>query len=233
MVFSFDGVFISIYSPKAVKGQALAGVLADHPCLEIGDESALGLNSHAASFTHWTLLFDGSRTEQVLGCGIIIISPTGLKTQLYFQIDFECSNNQAEYEAIVIDPEILQEIEVTNVQIVDDSQLVIKHLAGEHKCHREDLAPYYMAAKQLIDDFDDVLISHILRRYNNEANELAQTATRVNIPQGVYQRTITVQKRVLPSVRRRNLAVEKFSAEISEKDWRTPIIKFLKRPYMM
>ena len=102
--------------------------------------------------------------------------------------------------------------------------MVIKHLVRAYKCHSKDLAPYYMAVKQLIDDFDDVSISHIFRRFHNEANELAQATT------GVYQRRITVQKRVLPLVRRRNFVVKAYSAEISEEDLQTPIIKFLKHP---
>ncbi|XP_058185890.1 uncharacterized protein LOC131303114 [Rhododendron vialii] len=58
MEFSFQ------YVPqKAVKGQALADFLADHPCVDIGKESDIGLSTFEISLTHWTLLFDGSKTQ--------------------------------------------------------------------------------------------------------------------------------------------------------------------------
>ncbi|KAH7856752.1 hypothetical protein Vadar_005158 [Vaccinium darrowii] len=52
------------------------------------------------------------------------------------------------------------------------------------ECNSEEIAPYYMAARQLLDEFDDASLLHIPRRFNQEANELAQIATGIKIPQG-------------------------------------------------
>ncbi|XP_075507377.1 uncharacterized protein LOC142544201 [Primulina tabacum] len=49
----------------------------------------------------WELKFDGSSTETAAGAGIVITSPRGVKTALSFNLDFPCTNNQAEYEALV------------------------------------------------------------------------------------------------------------------------------------
>ena len=57
----------------------------------------------------WILKFDGSSTEKCPGAGIVIISPKGIKTTLSFNLVFKCTNNQAEYEALVIGLEILME----------------------------------------------------------------------------------------------------------------------------
>ena len=62
----------------------------------------------ATSWTPWELFFDGSRTYQASGCGIIISSLASLKTLLSFQFDFKCTNNQAEYEALIIGLKILR-----------------------------------------------------------------------------------------------------------------------------
>lgn len=98
------------------------------------------------------MLFDGSKTQEASGCGIILISPEGLRTEMSFQFDSQCTNNQAKYEAIVIGLEILRELEAMSVEVIGDSSLVINHLADTFKCYSEDLAPYYMAAVQLIQD---------------------------------------------------------------------------------
>lgn len=54
---------------------------------------------------------------------------------------------------------------------------MINHLAGTFKCYSEELAPYYMAAMQLLQDFQDVIVKHVPRRMNEEANSLAQAST--------------------------------------------------------
>ena len=58
----------------------------------------------------WILKFDGSSTEKSVGAGIIIISPKGIKTTLSFNLVFKCTNNKAEYEALVIGLEFLMEL---------------------------------------------------------------------------------------------------------------------------
>ncbi|KAH7860721.1 hypothetical protein Vadar_017172 [Vaccinium darrowii] len=100
------------------------------------------------------------------------------------------------------------------------------------ECNSEEIAPYYMAARQLLDEFDDASLLHVPRRFNQEANELAQIATGIKIPQGWYKRTITIQKRSLPSVKRRSASMEVFTTDLGgqEEDWRTEIITFLKYP---
>ncbi|KAH7854829.1 hypothetical protein Vadar_018178 [Vaccinium darrowii] len=171
-------------------------------------------------------------TASSSGCGILIISPAGVKTQLSFQFDFQCTNNQAEYEGIIIGLEILREMGAATVEVIGDSQLAINQLGGIYKCNSEEIAPYYMAARQLLDEFDDASLLHVPRRFNQEANELAQIATGIKIPQGWYKRTITIQKRSLPSVKRRSASMEVFTTDLGgqEEDWRTEIITFLKYP---
>ena len=51
----------------------------------------------------------------------MITSPTGVRTTLFFNLDFKCTNNQAEYEALVIGLEIFQELKAENVLIMGDS----------------------------------------------------------------------------------------------------------------
>ena len=59
----------------------------------------------------WVLKFDGSSTKYSVGARIVIISLKEIATTLSFNLAFKCTNNQAEYEALVIDLEILLELE--------------------------------------------------------------------------------------------------------------------------
>ena len=57
----------------------------------------------------WDLKFDGSSTKNSAGARIVIISSKGIKTTISLNFAFECTNNQAECEALVIILEILVE----------------------------------------------------------------------------------------------------------------------------
>ena len=74
----------------------------------------------------WILNFDGSRTEKSAGARIVIISKKEIKTTLYFNLAYKCTNNQAEYEALVIGLKILMELGGQEVHIIGDSQLVLR-----------------------------------------------------------------------------------------------------------
>ncbi|XP_059669213.1 uncharacterized protein LOC132314354 [Cornus florida] len=99
----------------AIKGRVLADFLADHPSPEIESQVFDELESASIFLTPWTLMFDGSSTSEGLGAGIMIISLTGNQISFSFFLDFRCSNNQAEYESLIIGLEILLEMAVKDV----------------------------------------------------------------------------------------------------------------------
>ena len=60
--------FNLVYVPqKAVKGQALVDFLADHPCTDVTDFN----ESLVLEVTPWKLFFDGSKSEQGVGIGVV------------------------------------------------------------------------------------------------------------------------------------------------------------------
>ena len=75
--------------------------MADHPCEDVPHEAQY------VALVPWNFYFDGSRTEQGAGVGIVLESPQGVKIQLAFRVEKVCSNNQVEYEALVLGLEIL------------------------------------------------------------------------------------------------------------------------------
>ena len=49
----------------------------------------------------WTLYFDGSRNKEGTGFGCLLIDPHGKKMMITCHLEFECTNNVDEYEALV------------------------------------------------------------------------------------------------------------------------------------
>ncbi|XP_020426513.1 uncharacterized protein LOC109950798 [Prunus persica] len=145
---------------KAVKGQAVADLLADHPGEEIENMDSLDIAN----------------------------------ADLLTRLDFQCTNNRAEYEALIIGLEMLVELGIQSMEILGDSMLVLKQIAGEYKCLSPSLAVYLVAARNLLTEFREATWEHIPREENFAANELAQIATGIQMPEDCVQRIIKVGK---------------------------------------
>ena len=105
---------------KAIKGQVVADFIVDHSIQE-GSLNYLEIEP-------WKLYFDGSSYKDGVGVGVLIISPNKIPTTFKYKIDGDCSNNEAEYEALIVGLEILLELGETQVEIMGDSELVQKKL---------------------------------------------------------------------------------------------------------
>ena len=58
----------------------------------------------------WTMYFDGSISKEGDGVGIWIISPNRYSKVYYFKLTFECTNNVAEYEALLLGLNALEDL---------------------------------------------------------------------------------------------------------------------------
>ncbi|KAI5344820.1 hypothetical protein L3X38_012697 [Prunus dulcis] len=230
---------------KAVKGQAVADFLADHPGEEIENMDSLDIANanlltrahvclnnpiYSIHLTPWKLYFDGSKTDKASGAGVVLEEPLGIRHCYSFQLDFQCTNNRAEYEALIIGLEMLVELGIQSVEILGDSMLVLKQIAGEYKCLSPSLAVYLVAARNLLTEFREATWEHIPREENFAANELAQVASGIQMPEDCVQRIIKIGRKSLPSVLTRGMEIEVNSALITKDDWRGPIMTYLQYP---
>ncbi|XP_073137179.1 uncharacterized protein [Henckelia pumila] len=111
---------------KSIKGQAIADFLAHHPGFDESIPEEVEIPVHGIKEPPWILKFYGSSSEGTAGADMVIISPTVVKTALSFNLDFPCTNNQAEYDALVIGLEILKDLQAKDIQIIGDSQLILR-----------------------------------------------------------------------------------------------------------
>ena len=199
----------------------MADFLVDHPCVAI--------NSHDINYVEikaWKLYFDGSRHQNGAGIGLLLVSPCGEPTYFMFEILYECSNNEAEYEALIMGLELLVARGARNVDIIGDSQLVIKQLTREYRCESQTLAKYFVVAVRLLREFDSVSLRHVSRRMNEVANELVQIASNYKIPPCILDSLVRVEKIFIPIEERE---VNSFDI-IAPDDWRKPIVDYLRNP---
>ncbi|XP_070667906.1 uncharacterized protein [Malus domestica] len=141
------------------------------------------------------------------------------------------TNNQAEYEALIIGLEILVDLGADEVEVFGGSELVINQLNEEFKCRHITMAGYYLAATQLLSFWDsEISVNHVPRGSNLAANEMAQLASGVPIQERKYGVDVEIQRRNLPSILERGFNLDIMVLEAEIEDWRSPIVHHLKDP---
>jgi ribonuclease HI len=71
------------------------------------------------------LFFDGLTCREGQGVGVVLISPRGAVFVQLVCLEYLCTNNQAEYEAILLCLQILSSMGITHVKSFGDSLLVV------------------------------------------------------------------------------------------------------------
>jgi ribonuclease HI len=71
----------------------------------------------------------------------------------------------------------LKEVGAVSIEIYGDSELVIKQLNGQYECKSDSLRNYYEECWEILKSFQLVILQHIPREHNEEANRLAQSAS--------------------------------------------------------
>ncbi|KAL4021742.1 hypothetical protein IC575_020556 [Cucumis melo] len=181
----YDIVYIS---QKAIKGQVLADFLADHPipsdwklCEDLPDDEVF----FTEMVEPWTMYFDGVARRSGARAGIVLISSEKHMLPYSFALAKLCSNNVAEYQALIIGLQMALEIGVSFIEIYGDSKLIINQLSLQYGVKHEDLKPYFTYARQLMERFDSVMLEHVPRTENKRADALANLATALMMPDNV------------------------------------------------
>jgi len=86
------------------------------------------------------------------------------------------TNNQAEYRAVIAALKEAVKLGAVEADIYLDSELVVKQVNGSYRVRNAALKPLYLEMKELAASFKGFSISHIPRRQNAEADDLANAA---------------------------------------------------------
>jgi ribonuclease HI len=175
-LIEYDLAFESL---RARKGQVVADFIVDH---------ALALEGETCVVDHtlWKLFFYGSVCCQRQGMGCVIVSPSNEHFDISARLEFLCTNNQVEYEALRHGLRLLRDMGVKNVKAFGDSMLVIQQIKGESQCLDGVLNRYPDQCMNAIGAIDSFSISHVPRGRNERANTLAEQAFGHNITRGLF-----------------------------------------------
>ncbi|XP_042460623.1 uncharacterized protein LOC122044154 [Zingiber officinale] len=167
--------------------------------------------------TAWTMYMDGSSARQGSGIDILLISPREARMQLSIRLDYQATNNEAEYEALIAGLQAARHVGATKVLLHSDSQLAVQQLNGMFEINSVRLTLYAEAFKKLKGNSQEVVIQKIPRSENQVADELAKLASTV-IP---IVTSSPIEQVSLVA------CVDRSGGILLSEDWRSPIIEFL------
>ena len=73
-------------------------------------------------------IVDGSSGSRGSGAGLVLISPDQFKTSQALRFNFQASNNEAEYEAVIAGLGLARELGVQDIEVFSDSMLIVNQV---------------------------------------------------------------------------------------------------------
>ncbi|GJV08231.1 reverse transcriptase domain-containing protein [Tanacetum coccineum] len=158
----------------SVKGQVLADFIVERPEEEGQDDSTKEEEPLPA---RWTLFTDGSSCVDGCGAGVILTDPEGVEFTYALRFQFEATNNEAEYEALIAGLRIAEKIGVQNLEVNVDSKLVANQVNGTYIAKEKDMIKYLEKVKALSSTFRAFSIKQVPRSKNKKADALSKMAS--------------------------------------------------------
>ena len=87
------------------------------------------------------MYFDGAANMHGSGVGAVLISPDRKQLPVVVKLEFDCTNNMAEYEACINGLQVAIDLGVKNLEVFGDSALIIHQVTGEWRTKDPKLIP--------------------------------------------------------------------------------------------
>ncbi|GJS31607.1 reverse transcriptase domain-containing protein [Tanacetum coccineum] len=213
------GEYAIHYKPRVlVKGQILADFIVERPK---EDSSNTLMEEKDELPKPWILFTDGSSYTDGSGAGLILTNPEGMEFTYALRFRFDATNNEAEYEALIVGLRIAEQIGVKNLQANVDSRLVANQVNGTYVAKEADMIRYLEKVKALTGGFKAFTIKQIPRSENKKADALSKIAS---------TSFAHLSKQVLvEELKEKSISEVEILTVVEEEGdtWMTPIYKYL------
>ena len=83
--------------------------------------SLMKMDFSTEDMSSWTMFFDGSACRDGAGAGVVVISPEQLFLPFSFVLGETCSNNDVEYQALIMGLEMASDLKIPELDVYGDS----------------------------------------------------------------------------------------------------------------
>ena len=120
---------------------------------------------------------DGASWKMGAGVGLQLKAPIEERIVQAIRLDFPASNNEVEYEAILVGIDLAIFVSSEKIIIQSDSQLVVRQVNWEYESRDQHITKYVCLVKLRLENFVAWKLEHIPRDSNEKADALAAVAT--------------------------------------------------------
>jgi ribonuclease HI len=106
----------------------------------------------------------------------VVTTPGGEVLERRAEAIGEATNNVAEYRALLLGLELARELGASEVELINDSELVSRQIGGEYKVKHAGLRPLFAEAMRTLREFDAWAVHSVRREHNERADELVNRA---------------------------------------------------------
>ncbi len=104
--------------------------------------------------------------------GAVVTDPGGELIAQRGETIGRATNNVAEYRALLLGIELARELGAREVELIGDSELIVKQVRGEYRVKDAGLRPLHAEVREALEPFDRWSIRHVRREQNEAADRL-------------------------------------------------------------
>ena len=133
------GAFDIKYMPRtSIKGQVLADLVAKFAeCPEEMNVENHGMDEKSVGVIFvqcpmpWEVYVNGVANQRGSGVGLVLVSPEKITIEKSLRLGFSATNNEAEYEALLMGMMMVQKMGGKTMKVFSDSKLVVGQVKGD------------------------------------------------------------------------------------------------------
>jgi ribonuclease HI len=131
----------------------------------------------------WSMDFDGAVSKEGVGAGVWLHNHRSRYSENHsYKLNFQCTNNVAEYEALMLGLKLLKKVGAKQIMVRGDSELIIKQIKGEYAAKHPRLRAYRNVVLDALQCFTEIDLQVMPRGQNILADGLATSAATCKIP---------------------------------------------------
>ncbi|GKE22328.1 reverse transcriptase domain-containing protein [Tanacetum coccineum] len=125
----------------------------------------------------WKLYTDGASSSDGSRTGLMLVSPEGKEYTYALIFEYETTNKEAEYEALLAGLRIAADMKVQDLTIFIDSQLVANQIKGLFEARQPVIKQYLEKIREVLKGFHSYSMAHVQRDQNKKADALSKLAS--------------------------------------------------------
>lgn len=110
------------------------------------------------------------------GAGAVLIDGDGTVVATAKKFLGVCTNNEAEYRALILGLEEALRRKIRRLRICLDSELIVRQIEGAYRVKNKNLQGLMKEVRKLLSFLDGYTVAHVERNLNSAADRLANQA---------------------------------------------------------